>query len=182
MTVIRGWSESFVYGRIRMICERALYDGPWLYELIKKSKTLVILGVTGLMLFSWQYICHFCWHEQLLCPVAILNFVRFGLIFSGTLPDSSNACGYQGCVDHAGKTRIPVASSRQIFLMTFVSRRNGRNIYVKCWLQFIKKKHQLQKLLILVSRRHTFQFVCWSDRQISQLLVYQRCHIQLCIF
>ena len=56
---IRGWSESFVYGGMRMICERALfaefmalYDRPWSYKLLKKSKTLVMLGVTGLMLFS----------------------------------------------------------------------------------------------------------------------------------
>ena len=83
------------------------------------------------------------WAASLSC--GNIKFVRFGLIFSGTLPDSSNACGYQGCVDHAGKTSIPVASSRQIFLMTFVSRRNGRNIYVKCWLQFIKKKTSTAK-------------------------------------
>ena len=38
----------------------ALYDRPWSYKLLKKSKTLVILGVTGLMLFSRQYICYFC--------------------------------------------------------------------------------------------------------------------------
>ena len=64
---IRGWSESFVYGGMRIIFERALfaefialYDRPWLDKLLKKSKTLVILGVMGLMLFSWQYVCHFC--------------------------------------------------------------------------------------------------------------------------
>ena len=77
------------------------------------------------------------WTGSLSC--GNIKFVRFGLIFSGTLPDSSNACGYHGCVEHAGRTRIPVASSRQIFLMTFVSRLNGRNIYVKCRLQFVKK-------------------------------------------
>ena len=56
---IRGWSENFVYGGMRMISERALfaefmalYDRPWSYKLLKKSKTLVMLGVTGLMLFS----------------------------------------------------------------------------------------------------------------------------------
>ena len=47
-----------------MICERALfaeyialYDRPWSYKLLKKSKTLVTLGDAGLMLFSWQYVC-----------------------------------------------------------------------------------------------------------------------------
>ena len=34
----------------------------------------------------------------------------------------------------------------------------------------------------MVSRRHMFQFVCWSDWQITQFLVYQRFHIQFCIF
>ena len=110
------------------------------------------------------------------------RFFRFGLIFIGTLSDSSNSCSYQGCVDHAVKTRIPVAWYQHIFLMTFVSRLNGEIIYMKWWLQFIKK-HQLQKLLVLVSRGHIFQLVCWSNWQISQFLVYQRCHIQaLCIF
>ena len=49
---------------MRMICKRALfaefialYDRPWSYKLLKKSKTLVILDVAGLMLFSWQYVC-----------------------------------------------------------------------------------------------------------------------------
>ena len=56
----RWWSESFVCGGMRMICERvlfaefiALYDRRWSYKLLKKSKALVILGATGLMLFSW---------------------------------------------------------------------------------------------------------------------------------
>ena len=47
-----------------MICKRALfaefialYDRPWSYKLLKKSKTLVTLGDAGLMLFSWQYVC-----------------------------------------------------------------------------------------------------------------------------
>ena len=63
---IRGWSKSFVHDSTRMICERvlfeeliALYDRPRSYRLLKRSKTLVILCVTRLMLFSWQYICHF---------------------------------------------------------------------------------------------------------------------------
>ena len=38
----------------------ALYDRLWSYKLLKESETLVILGVTGLMLLSWQHICHFC--------------------------------------------------------------------------------------------------------------------------
>ena len=49
---------------MRMICKRALfaefialYDRPWSYKLLKKSKTLVTLGDAGLMLFSWQYVC-----------------------------------------------------------------------------------------------------------------------------
>ena len=45
----------------------------------------------------------------------------------------------------------------------------------------LQKKHQMQKLLVLVFRRHIFQFVCWSDSQISQFLAYQKCHTQLCI-
>ena len=49
------------------------------------------------------------------------------------------ACGYQGCVDHAGKTRTPVAWSWHNFLMTFVSKLNGGNIYMKWCLQFIEK-------------------------------------------
>ena len=68
-----------------------------------------------------------------------IKFARFGMIFSGMLPDSSNACGIQGCVDRAGKTRIPVAWSWHVFLMTFVSRLNGGNIYMKGWLQYIEK-------------------------------------------
>ena len=66
---IRGWSESFVHNSIRMICERvhfaeciALYDRPRSYRLLTRSKTLVISCVTRLMLFSWQYIYHFCWY------------------------------------------------------------------------------------------------------------------------
>ena len=42
---IRGWSESFVYGGMRMICERALfaefitlYDRPWSYKLLKNLR------------------------------------------------------------------------------------------------------------------------------------------------
>ena len=68
-----------------------------------------------------------------------IKFVIFGLIFSGTLLDNSNACGYQGCVDHAGKTRIPVAWSWHNFLMTFVSKLNGGSIYMKWCLQFMEK-------------------------------------------
>ena len=67
-----------------------------------------------------------------------IKFVRFGLIFSGTWPDSSNVCGYQGYIDHAGKTRIPVTWSQHIFLMTFMRRLNQGNIYMKRWLQFIE--------------------------------------------
>ena len=59
---IRGWSESFVCGGMKMIRERALfeefialYDRPWSYKFLKKSRTLIILGVTGLILFSWLY-------------------------------------------------------------------------------------------------------------------------------
>ena len=37
------------------------------------------------------------------------------------------------------KTRIPVAWTQYTFLMTFVSRLNGENIYMKWWLQFIEK-------------------------------------------
>ena len=33
----------------------ALYDRPWSYKLLKKSKTLVILGVTGLMVLLAIY-------------------------------------------------------------------------------------------------------------------------------
>ena len=77
------------------------------------------------------------WTAALAC--GNIRFVRFGLIFSGTLPDNSNACGHQGCVDNAGKIRIPVAWFRRIFLMTFVSRLNRGNIYMKWWLQFIEK-------------------------------------------
>ena len=42
---IRGWSESFVYGGMRMIFERALfaefitlYDRPWSYKLLKNLR------------------------------------------------------------------------------------------------------------------------------------------------
>ena len=56
---LRGWSESFVYGGLSMICERALFaefialcDRSWSYELLKKSKALVILGFTRFILFS----------------------------------------------------------------------------------------------------------------------------------
>ena len=66
-------------------------------------------------------------------------FVRFGMIFSGTLLDSSNAWGYQDCFDHAGKTRIPVAWSWHNFLMTFVSKLNWGNTYMNWCLQFIEK-------------------------------------------
>ena len=52
---------------MRMICERvlfaefiALYDRPRSYRLLARSKTLVILWVARLMLFSWQYIRQFC--------------------------------------------------------------------------------------------------------------------------
>ena len=58
-----------------------------------------------------------------------IKSVWSGLIFTGTLPDSSNAYGYQGCVEHAGKTRTPVAFSRHLF-DAFVSRLNGGNIPV----------------------------------------------------
>ena len=66
---IRGWSENFVYDGMRMICERvlfaefiALYDRPRSCRLLTRSKTLVILWVARLMLFSWQYIRQFCWY------------------------------------------------------------------------------------------------------------------------
>ena len=62
---IRGWPESFAYVGVSMI-ERALFtefiafdDRPWSYKLLKKSKTLVILGVTGLLLFYLQYLMLF---------------------------------------------------------------------------------------------------------------------------
>ena len=53
-----------MYCGMTMICQRAffaefiaLYDRPSSYKLLKKPKTLVILGVTRLIFFCWQYIC-----------------------------------------------------------------------------------------------------------------------------
>ena len=52
-----------MYCGMTMICQRAffaeftaLYDRPSSYKLLKKPKTLVILGVTRLIFFCWQYI------------------------------------------------------------------------------------------------------------------------------
>ena len=101
------------------------------------------------------------WTAALSCGNS--KFVRFGLNFSGTLSDNSKACRYQGCVIHVGKTTIPVAWSPHIFLMTFVGRLNGGNIYMEWWLQFIEKAS---------TEKEAYFPVCWSDWQIRQFLVY----------
>ena len=113
------------------------------------------------------------WTAALSC--GNIKFVRFGLIFRGTSSDSSNACRYQSCSDHAGKSRIPVAWSQHIFLMTFVSRLNGGNMYEKWWLQFIEKASTAKAS---GSGFQETQFpVGLSIRlAISQFLVNQRCH------
>ena len=39
-----------------------------------------------------------------------IKFVRYGPSFIETSPDNSNACGYHGCVDHAGKKVLWLAT------------------------------------------------------------------------
>ena len=48
-----------IYERALFAKFTALYVRPWSYKLIKKSKTLVILGVTGLMVLL-AIISYFC--------------------------------------------------------------------------------------------------------------------------